>query len=392
MEAFKDEERDGHLTMTLAGKVVVVDIDLSLDRQDPQNPSVSVSSVKTSYAVPNATTGPTSSHTAGSISLDGYLSDSLRDFFREVQKLEEDQDPEKSAHIGTQIGDSFKYLMMSDQLALHEGDNGLRWFNNVDLLAVEVEKFAAAEARAISGFVPSVLLTRNSLTHRHRNMPCPLDILLMRGHGLPLPYLVLPSLSFLVHVSPLAYLTMLRKSENFPLSLEGPFLPRLDIPFSVLRSYVSSHPRPPGIAMASLVLSESDVALFSGHSSPVGMEALATRPTFSLVPEGEEKELHLPDVPPSMTQPRIASGFFLDFTDGGRSPGVVMSQSRMREIEMVLNPLGGMDMPNVSLMSFGSGSWVDMLVSSRNLSHIMLWLTEFTAQPVSASAYSFGAL
>lgn len=39
-----------------------------------------------------------------------------------------------------------------------------------------------------------------------------------------------------------------------------------------------------------------------------------------------------------------------------------MSQSRMREIELVLNPFGGENMPQVPMMSFGAGSWVDLLV------------------------------
>lgn len=40
-----------------------------------------------------------------------------------------------------------------------------------------------------------------------------------------------------------------------------------------------------------------------------------------------------------------------------------MSQSRMREIETIVNPLSGMDAPNnVPMMNFGMGSWVDLLV------------------------------
>lgn len=34
----------------------------------------------------------------------------------------------------------------------------------------------------------------------------------------------------------------------------------------------------------------------------------------------------------------------------------------MREIELVLNPFGGENMPQVPMMSFGAGSWVDLLV------------------------------
>jgi hypothetical protein len=55
--------------------------------------------------------------------------------------------------------------------------------------------------------------------------------------------------------------------------------------------------------------------------------------------------------------------WMLDFTDGGKNPGVVMSQSRMRDIELVVNPLGGIDgLNSVGMISFGTGSWVDLLV------------------------------
>ena len=77
MEAFREEERDGRVTLTLGGKVIVVDINLSIDRQDPQSPRLSVISVKTSYAVPGGAAGST---TQGSTSLDGFLTDSLAEF------------------------------------------------------------------------------------------------------------------------------------------------------------------------------------------------------------------------------------------------------------------------------------------------------------------------
>lgn len=55
--------------------------------------------------------------------------------------------------------------------------------------------------------------------------------------------------------------------------------------------------------------------------------------------------------------------WILDFTSGGKYPGIVMSQSRMRDIELVVNPLGGMDNLNsVGMITFGPGSWVDHLV------------------------------
>jgi len=55
--------------------------------------------------------------------------------------------------------------------------------------------------------------------------------------------------------------------------------------------------------------------------------------------------------------------WILDFTENGKYPGVVMSQSRMREIELVVNPFSSMNhMNTVGMMSFGAGSWVGLLV------------------------------
>lgn len=38
MEAFREDENGGRLTMMLGGKVVVVDINLTVDRAEPDNP------------------------------------------------------------------------------------------------------------------------------------------------------------------------------------------------------------------------------------------------------------------------------------------------------------------------------------------------------------------
>ena len=160
--------------------------------------------------------------------------------------------------------------------------------------------------------------------------PCPLDIFLARAHGLPLPYLTVPSLSFLVYISPRVYLTLLRAPAGTSAAPEGSFLPKLDVPFSLIRSHAGSHPRLPGITTVNLILTESHEASISGEGSPVGMETLATRPTFPLVPSGEHKEVYFPEV---NGDKKGQYSFVLDFTDGGKYPGPVMSQSRMREIE-----------------------------------------------------------
>jgi hypothetical protein len=91
------------------------------------------------------------------------------------------------------------------------------------------------------------------------------------------------------------------------------------------------------------------------------------RPTFHLA----QPEINhiFPQLPASL-QNTPSSGesvtWNLDFTSSGQYPGVVMSQSRMRAIECVLDPEGMSGMGDVGMMGFGGGqglrSWVDLLV------------------------------
>lgn len=142
--------------MLLGGKVIVIDVELTVNRSDAENPTLSVASVKTSYAIPNGTTGNAAANgttgptTAGSASLDGFLTESLRAFVVEIQKDLELQDPEKAEQIGRRFTGALKYLERLDQFALHEGEAGLRWFNGVDILSLETERFAGIEAQTVS--------------------------------------------------------------------------------------------------------------------------------------------------------------------------------------------------------------------------------------------------
>ncbi|GJE95512.1 hypothetical protein PsYK624_116970 [Phanerochaete sordida] len=360
MQAFR-EEHAGHVTLTLAGRVVVVDTTLALDAAARMR----VTGVKTSYAVRGGADGAT---TAGSASLDGFLAQTLRGLLAEVQRTDEQLEPEEVHRVGTRIADSLKYLMMLDKLAEDEGDPGLRWFNNVDALASEVERFASEEAAAI--------------TRELSSEPCPLDIFLTRAHGLPLPYLSVPSLSFLIHISPRAYLTMLRSSSSSPATPSSPSLPALDIPFAQIRAYAGRHPRPAGLTTVHLVLTPSGDAALGGGESPVGMEALAVRPTFALAPWDEQKDVYFPARAGAGAHAG-AHGYVLDFTDGGAAPGVVMSQSRMKEIEMVLNPFGGMESQVPIMGAAAAPSWVDMLLSPHSHLSPEYYTTVYTS-PTSA--------
>ncbi|EED83025.1 predicted protein [Postia placenta Mad-698-R] len=150
METFREEEREGRMTVVLGGKVLVIDVELSVNRSDPDCPMVTVAGLKTSYAIPNTASGST---TQGSLSLDGFLADRLQAFLTEVQKEPEEQDCLRAERFGRLFSEDLIYLMQLDQLALNEGDGGLRWFSDIDALAQETEKFAIMEAEAIVGCI-----------------------------------------------------------------------------------------------------------------------------------------------------------------------------------------------------------------------------------------------
>lgn len=206
----------------------------------------------------------------------------------------------------------------------------------------------------------------------------PLDIFLMRAHTLPLPYLTAPSVSFLVYASPLAYLTLLRSTSSAGATQSGASraLPQLDVPFHVLQSMLTTHPRSKGITMASLILSTA--GNLTSEADSMNIADFSTRPTFPLAPTGAQVDRALPQVAqlPGAPLPAPSPAWVLDLTEGGKYPGVVLSQTRMREIELLLNPLSGMDqMHGVHPMAFGMGSWLDLLVSSHCTAFTSLSLT-----------------
>lgn len=98
------------------------------------------------------------------------------------------------------------------------------------------------------------------------------------------------------------------------------------------------------------------------------MSEFAARPTFPLAPFATDADHPFPQLGRFGVEASASDAYtwVLDFTTGGKRPGVVMSQSRMKAVELVANPLnGGEGLSNVGdVLSFGTGSWVDHLVSA----------------------------
>lgn len=145
METFKEAETNGKITLILGGKVLVVDIELAVDRTHEDRPILSVVALKTSYASP--VNGAT---TEGSVSMNGFLMDCIREFIAEAHKPLGEQDTKEAGKLIRAFLAHMQYLMKLDGMATQEGDGGLRWFNNIDVLALTAEGRAKSEAQNIA--------------------------------------------------------------------------------------------------------------------------------------------------------------------------------------------------------------------------------------------------
>lgn len=171
METFVDNGREGGITVVLGGKVLVVDVDLSVDKTDGLHPNVKVSNVKTSYATSNAMSG--TSPAGNSTSLDALLYGAIENYYIEVQKTEGVRNSEEAARFGANILEQLRYLVMLDRLAARKEDGGLRWFADVDQLCPVLEGFAKSEGEAVASYVLFIfqclcpMLTSTQIFVRH---------------------------------------------------------------------------------------------------------------------------------------------------------------------------------------------------------------------------------
>ncbi|KAH8995276.1 hypothetical protein EDB86DRAFT_1189311 [Lactarius hatsudake] len=239
---------------------------------------------------------------------------------------------------GRRLRDALGYLMRLDELAAHESNGGARWFSEVDALAKELAKFTQAEA----AFLAQV--TRSSSV--------PLDVLLLRGHALSLPYLHSPTLCFLVYLSPRAYLSLQRSAPATTSPQTQP--PTSDIPSTHLYNCLSGDNPPIGVTRATLTLVPLSALPHTPPSSAGPL--LSSRPSFPLAPNaiGFSYDFPLPAGPDAGKY-----GWVLGF-----GAGIVISQSRMLEIARAVQPQELSYAGTGPSLSFMTGSWVDMLLNS----------------------------
>lgn len=151
--------------------------------------------------------------------------------------------------------------------------------------------------------------------------------------------------SFLVYVSPLCYLALSCASKGVENNT------KIDIPLNILEQYLAKDILPKGCILANLCMQPS--------SQPHTAEMIGG-PRFPLV--SSEESLGETDFDHILPIDNGPDAWVIDF-----GPGVVMSQSRMWELQALLKRTP--DAHALPIMPFAySGSWVDLLVSGSSRS------------------------
>jgi hypothetical protein len=188
----------------------------------------------------------------------------------------------------------------------------------------------------------------------------PLDLFLLRGHGLPLTNLTSPSVTILVHTSPMTHLSMSRLEHNAPQerkSIDDQW--NLDIPLSSIRSFISSPKAPHRAVHATLHLAKASRILqatkLSTHPELTGSEEPNPTPPLRCLPNAAPQERQL--LTPSSEPGELPRMWILDFMN----QMIVLSKSRMRAIQNILDPSSCLPIAG-STQFHRAPSWLNLLV------------------------------
>jgi hypothetical protein len=188
-------------------------------------------------------------------------------------------------------------------------------------------------------------------------LKAPLDIFLRRAHAFPLVNLNSPSISFLIGMTPISYLSLLKATPNHINSPTSDPQPNVDIPNNLLRRFVAQYPTPPGITTCNLIVVSGN----QSNSEPINQTSPRV-PYFPL--------LSVPSMPSqshAFPLPGGDSSWVLDFG----AKGLVMRRSAMQALVQALGHVGdiGVTLSGIEFMNLGMGlmseenpGWVSMLV------------------------------
>ncbi|CAE6484055.1 unnamed protein product [Rhizoctonia solani] len=347
MEVYQSDE-NGQNTLTCAGSAVVLDLMFEKSAMETDRPTIRLVSLKTSYPTSKESTPVTQPSTT----VEDLLGADITAYATEV--LGNDADATKAAELAWRVMEHIQYIMFLDAQAAREavaGETGARWFAEVGVLSPKVIDLACQEATGLSRQADFQLQTHKA----------PLDIFLRRAHALPLVNLNSPSISFLIGVTPISYLSLLKASSNhIDIPTSDP-QPNIDIPINLLRRFVAQYPTPPGITTCNLIV-VSDNQSISGsiHHSPPRV------PYFPLlsVPSVSSQSHAFP-------LPGGDNSWVLDFG----AKGLVMRRSAMQalvhalghvsDIDVTLSGMGFINL-GMGLMNEDNPGWISMLLQRRS--------------------------
>ncbi|GAB1525719.1 hypothetical protein RhiTH_008883 [Rhizoctonia solani] len=343
MEVYQSDE-NGQNTLTCAGSAVVLDLTFEKSVAGADHHSIRLVSLKSSYP----TTSESAPVTQPPNTVEDLLGADITAYINEVTR--EGADATKAAQLAWRVMAHIRYIMLLDSQAAQEAKNGgtgARWFAEVGILSPKVIDLACQEAAGLASQLGAP--------------KAPLDIFLRRAHAFPLINLNSPSISFLIGMTPISYLSLLKASTNH---VEGPPSdpqPNIDIPNNLLRRFVAQHPTPPGITTCNLIV-------VSGNQS----NSEPTHPTPPRVPYFPLLGVSsMPSQSHAFPLPDGDSSWVLDFG----AKGLVMRRSAMQALVQALGHVGDIDvtLSGMGFMNLGMGlisgenpGWVSMLLQKRS--------------------------
>ncbi|CAE6387799.1 unnamed protein product [Rhizoctonia solani] len=343
MEVYQSEE-NGQNTLTCAGSAVVLDLTFEKLAVGTDPPSIRLVSLKSSYPTAFESAPVTQPPTT----VEDLLGADIAAYINEV--LSEGVDATKAAQLAWRVMEHVRYIMLLDSQAAQEaknGETGARWFAEVGILSPKVIDLTCQEAARIASQLGAP--------------KAPLDIFLRRAHAFPLINLNSPSISFLIGMTPISYLSLLKASTNHNDNPSSDPQPNIDIPNNLLRRFVAQYPTPPGITTCNLIVVSGN----QSNSGPIHQ----TPPRVPYFP--------LLDVPSMPSQshafplPSGDSSWVLDFG----AKGLVMRRSAMQALVQALGHVGDIDvtLSGMGFMNLGMGlmsgenpGWVSMLLQKRS--------------------------
>lgn len=143
MESFRGDSKQEALTAILGGKVLVIDVELTIDQTHAEKHILKLVSIKTSLALG-------SSNPSLSTALDEFLAESFQGYCDEMQKDEEIRDSQRASDLRRRMIEHLKYLVFLDGLARKKEEDAIKWFKDVDGLSPMLKNLARSEAQAVA--------------------------------------------------------------------------------------------------------------------------------------------------------------------------------------------------------------------------------------------------